>query len=83
MMVLGHHHSPDPWNRPDWDVHQGDVREISGRGYNGVDLLAGGVPCPPISIAGKQLGADDERDLFPKRSALSSKRHLQPYYSKT
>ncbi|WP_434992158.1 DNA cytosine methyltransferase [Arthrobacter sp. Ld5] len=57
-------------NRPEWDVHHGDVREVSGRSYRGVDLLAGGVPCPPFSIAGKQLGADDERDLFPEALRL-------------
>lgn len=52
-------------NRPHWTVVPRDIREIEGRCYRGVDLLAGGVPCPPFSIAGKQLGADDERDLFP------------------
>ncbi|MCZ0710553.1 DNA cytosine methyltransferase [Microbacterium paraoxydans] len=57
-------------NRPEWDVHEGDVRDINGRDYKGVDLLAGGVPCPPFSIAGKQLGADDERDLFPEAIRL-------------
>lgn len=57
-------------NRPSWDVHEGDVREVSGRDYKGIDLLAGGVPCPPFSIAGKQLGADDERDLFPEAIRL-------------
>ncbi|WP_028244678.1 DNA cytosine methyltransferase [Pseudoclavibacter soli] len=57
-------------NRPRWDVHEGDVREVSGRAYKGIDLIAGGVPCPPFSIAGKQLGADDERDLFPEAIRL-------------
>lgn len=63
-------------NRPDWAVHEGDVREVDGRAYKGVDLLAGGVPCPPFSIAGKQLGADDERDLFPE--ALRLVREAKP-----
>lgn len=57
-------------NRPNWDVREGDVRDINGRDYKGIDLLAGGVPCPPFSIAGKQLGADDERDLFPEAIRL-------------
>ena len=57
-------------NRPHWKIHEGDVREIDGRTYRGIDLLAGGVPCPPFSIAGKQLGEDDERDLFPEALRL-------------
>ena len=57
-------------NRPEWEVHDGDVRDIDGTKYRGIDLLAGGVPCPPFSIAGKQLGADDERDLFPEAIRL-------------
>lgn len=52
-------------NRPDWNIQRGDVNEIDGRSLRGIDLLAGGIPCPPFSIAGKQLGHDDERDLFP------------------
>jgi len=32
--------------------------------YKGMDLLAGGLPCPPFSVAGKQLGEQDERNLF-------------------
>ncbi|RMM02276.1 DNA cytosine methyltransferase, partial [Pseudomonas savastanoi] len=43
---------------------------FNGLPYFGVDLVAGGVPCPPFSKAGKQLGADDERDLFPEALRL-------------
>lgn len=52
-------------NRPHWNVINGDLTDFDGRPYKGVELLAGGLPCPPFSIAGKQLGKDDERDLFP------------------
>jgi DNA (cytosine-5)-methyltransferase 1 len=57
-------------NRPGWDVQELDVHHFKGIDYRGVDLLAGGVPCPPFSIAGRQLGADDERDLFPQALRL-------------
>jgi DNA (cytosine-5)-methyltransferase 1 len=58
-------------NRPQWNVVEGDVKAFDGRPYQGIDLLAGGVPCPPFSKAGKQLGADDERDLFPEAIRLA------------
>ena len=54
-------------NRPDWRILEGDVTDKSvfePAGFEGVDLLAAGVPCPPFSIAGRQFGAEDERDLF-------------------
>jgi DNA (cytosine-5)-methyltransferase 1 len=63
-------------NRPEWQIFQQDIREFSAKDFRGVDLLAGGVPCPPFSIAGKQLGQDDERDLFPE--ALRLVRECQP-----
>jgi len=57
-------------NRPDWNIVKDDVRNLDGAQFHGVDLLAGGVPCPPFSVAGGQLGAADERDLFPEALRL-------------
>jgi DNA (cytosine-5)-methyltransferase 1 len=45
-------------------------------GITAVDLLAGGVPCTPYSIAGRQKGAGDERDLLPEAIRLT--RVLRP-----
>jgi DNA (cytosine-5)-methyltransferase 1 len=53
-----------------WKVVEDDVANLDGRPFAGIDLLAGGVPCPPFSIAGKQLGHGDERDLFPQALRL-------------
>jgi len=63
-------------NRPFWAVVNKDLRDVDGRHYRGIDLLAGGVPCPPFSLAGRQLGPDDERDLFPE--ALRLVRETKP-----
>lgn len=55
-------------NRPRWEVFEKDLRDFvdhDADSFKGIDLLAGGLPCPPFSIAGKQLGDRDERNLFP------------------
>ena len=63
-------------NRPNWNVLHQDLKLFKGNEYKNVDLFAGGVPCPPFSVAGKQLGSDDERDLFPEALRLIQK--IQP-----
>ena len=54
-------------NRPDWPIVEGDIRSVDFSQYEPgeIDLLSGGLPCPPYSIAGVQQGAADDRDLFP------------------
>jgi DNA (cytosine-5)-methyltransferase 1 len=51
-------------NRPRWDVREADLREFPAEPWKGVDMVSGGLPCPPFSVAGQQLGEADERDLF-------------------
>lgn len=58
-------------NSPEWNVLEQDLLDDwDASEFAGVDLFAGGVPCPPFSKAGRQLGADDERDLFPRALEL-------------
>ena len=65
-------------NRPEWNVICCDVHNFDGRPYRNQDiaLLSGGVPCPPFSKAGKQLGKEDDRDLFPE--AIRLVREIRP-----
>ncbi|MGB5929741.1 MAG: DNA (cytosine-5-)-methyltransferase, partial [Cyclobacteriaceae bacterium] len=61
-------------NRPAWKVLNMDVHFYDGAQHkdDDIDLLAGGVPCPPFSDAGFKLGKHDERDLFPEALRLVS-----------
>lgn len=55
----------------DAPVYRGDVRDFIDNGYAAlyrglVDVLAGGFPCPPFSLAGRQLAGLDPRNAWPE-----------------
>ena len=59
-------------NRPQWNTIEADLHNLDFSPWRNADLVTGGLPCPPYSLAGKQHGAADERDLFPKMLEIVS-----------
>jgi DNA (cytosine-5)-methyltransferase 1 len=57
----------------------GDITKTDFRKYaNRIDILTGGFPCQPYSVAGKRRGKEDERHLWPEM--LRAVREIQPTY---
>jgi DNA (cytosine-5)-methyltransferase 1 len=59
---------------PDVPIYP-DIRELTSErldadGLGPVDLICGGYPCQPFSHAGKRLGAEDDRHLWPEMRRL-------------
>lgn len=56
--------------RPSWNIFSGeagDVTKVDWQQYRGlVDVIHGGPPCQPFSVAGRQQGKEDSRDMFPE-----------------
>jgi DNA (cytosine-5)-methyltransferase 1 len=48
----------------------GDIREVKGDEFGAVDVICGGFPCQPHSLAGKRRGAKDDRNLWPEYRRL-------------
>ncbi|WP_234837348.1 DNA cytosine methyltransferase [Sinorhizobium medicae] len=60
-----------------WNVTQGDVRQVDFKPYEGkIRLVSGGPPCQPFSMGGKHGAYDDARDMFPQ--AIRAVRETSP-----
>ena len=64
------HHFPNA-------IQYGDIKQLDATNHlGGVDILTGGFPCQPYSLAGKRMGKEDERHLWPEMCRII--REVQP-----
>ena len=52
-------------NFPNVPMH-GDIKDLDGGQYEGIDIITGGYPCQPFSVAGGQKAQKDDRHLWPE-----------------
>ena len=50
---------------PDVPIHS-NIKELNGADYAGIDIITGGYPCQPFSVAGSQKAQSDDRHLWPE-----------------
>lgn len=60
-------------------VFCGDVRDFDFSQFDNIDLVAGGPPCQPFSMAGKHMAYDDARDMFPYAAKAVSFYHPKAF----
>jgi len=52
------------YNRPDWDIVHGDVKEYTPSFKKGIDVLLAGFPCQGFSLGGNRVETDERNTLY-------------------